>query len=224
MKSLKELITEKSISQKYKDMKQVQKFIMGDLKNVKTAVIMSPQNPLGLKGTNRDNRLAKKDLEKYLKDGYYAFHKILGKYGQYEESYIIFNISLEDAKEINLKYVQDTFIFVENTNPMKWSVYKYRSEPEPHYEFNGSYEGNITDERSATDFFSKLGKRFKFSIPFGDEVWESIEIAALKINTVLEVTLLEDPNMLENTMDDNRTGRSKFFNRLFIYGSRAHYE
>lgn len=224
MKSLRELITEKSISQKYKELKNAQKFILGELKNVKTSVIMSPQNPLGAKASNRDNRIAKKDFEKYLKDGYYAYHKILGKYGQYEDSYIVFNISLEEAKKMNLKYVQDTFIFVENTNPMKWSVYKYQTEPEPHYKFNGSYEGNVSDERSAEDFFSKLGKKFKFNISFDSSVWESVEMTALKINTVLEVALLEDPNMLENTMDDSRTGRSRFFNRLFIYGSRKHYE
>lgn len=219
MKSLKELVTEKSISQKHKELKMTQKFIMGELKNVKTAVIMSPQNPLGIKDINRNNRVAKKDLEKYLKNGHYAFHKLLGKYGQYEESYIIFNISLEDAKEINLKYVQDTFIFVENTNPMKWSVYKFRPEPEPHYEFNGSYEGNVSDERSADDFFSKLGKRFKFSIPFGDEVWESIEMSALKTNEILEFKLQKDPDALDESMEDSRTGRSKYMRRIMLYGS-----
>lgn len=57
-----------------------------------------------------------KDLEKYLKDGYHAFHKEVGENNSNEESYYVYNISLQDAKDLHRKYGQGSFVFLTDIN------------------------------------------------------------------------------------------------------------
>jgi len=213
-------VVEKSINKKYKEIISAQKSVLGELDNVRTLCIMSPQNPLGNKDTNRNNRANKKKFEKYLKDGFYAFHKVLGKYGQYEDSYFVYNISLNDAKQLNLEYMQDSFIFMENNKGnLVFSAYKYRDvNGEKFYEHTGTVSSHITNRKDATDLFTKIGKKFKFSIPFDSSVFEDIVTFVDNYNSILENNRNDYSTLLDEILDDTKTGHAKYTRRVLLYG------
>lgn len=213
-------VVEKSINKKYKEIISVQKSVLGELDNVRTLCIMSPQNPLGNKDTNRNNRANKKKFEKYLKDGFYAFHKVLEKYGQYEDSYFVYNISLNDAKQLNLEYMQDSFIFMENNKRnLVFSAYKYRDvNGEKFYEHTGTVSGHITNRKDTTDLFTKIGKKFKFGIPFDSSVFEDIVTFVDNYNSILENNRNDYSTLLDEILDDTKTGHAKYTRRVLLYG------
>lgn len=213
-------ILEKSRSDKNKELRKAQDAMLGKWNNIFTICIMSPQNPLGEKGTNRDNRVSKKKFERTLKQGYYAFHKVLGKYGQYEDSYFIYNISLEDAKRMNLEYKQDSFIFItKDGSELNFNVFKYRTEGgNAFYENTGSYKGSVSDEREAVDFFTKVGKKFKFSIPFDQSVFEQVSAFAECYANVMEGNKESFGRYLIESMDDRLSGHAKYTRRMMLYG------
>lgn len=213
-------VVEKNINKKYKEIISAQKSVLSELDNVRTLCIMSPQNPLGNKDTNRNNRTNKKKFEKYLKDGFYAFHKVLGKYGQYEDSYFVYNISLNDAKQLNLEYMQDSFIFMENNKVnLVFSASKYRDvNGEKFYEHTGTVSGHITNRKDATDLFTKIGKKFKFSIPFDSSVFEDIVTFVDNYNSILENNRNDYSTLLDEILDDTKTGHAKYTRRVLLYG------
>lgn len=77
---------------------------MENLKNIRTLFVISP--------SNSSDKNYSKALEKHLKDGYHAFHKEVGENNPNEESYCIYNISIQDAKDLHRKYGQGPFVFL----------------------------------------------------------------------------------------------------------------
>lgn len=223
MKQLSDFIlNEASRSEKDKELKKSMLAITGKLSNIHTILIMSPQNPLGVKADHNYNRNAKKGFEKMLKDGFYAFHKVLGKYGQYEESYFVYNISFKDAESLNLRYKQDSFIFITNSDgTLTFDVYKHREGNDgPYYENTGSFTGKVSNEREADDFFTKIGKKFKFSIPFDASVFESMSRFLDDYNDVVENCGEDYKALIAETLDNNFTGNAKFTRRRLLYGMK----
>jgi hypothetical protein len=84
--------------------------------NVKTFLIITAENPMGSKGDNRTNRRANNSIVDYLNTGNYAWQPVRGKYGNTENSKIIFNISLDEAIRLGLQFHQESFIFGEKNN------------------------------------------------------------------------------------------------------------
>lgn len=226
LNEMEDSVIEKSMNKKYKDIIFAQNTVLGKLNNVRTLCIMRPQNPLGVKDTNRNNRTNKKKFEKFLKDGFYAFHKVLGKYGQYENSYFVYNVSLKDAIQMNLDYLQDSFIFMKNDNgKLVFFAYKYRDvNGKQFYECTGTVSGSITNEKDALDLFTQIGKKFKFSIPFDSSVFEDVLTFVGKYNSVLENNKNNYMELLDEILDDTKTGHAKYTSRVLLYGKTQQME
>ena len=80
--------------------------------NVETFCIITSENPMGKTGGNNANRNANNSLVDYLKSGNFAWQPIRGNYYENSEnSKIIFNIPLDSAKFIGLKFRQESFIY-----------------------------------------------------------------------------------------------------------------
>lgn len=77
---------------------------MDILKNIRTLFVISP--------SNSSDKNYSKALEKYLKDGYHAFNKAGRDKSSNEESYYVYNISIQDAKDLHRKYGQGPFVFL----------------------------------------------------------------------------------------------------------------
>lgn len=184
------------------------KEILDEFENVRTLCIMIRQN----------NSSGNKNFEKTLKDGFYAFHKVLGRC-DHEDSYFIYNISLEDAKRLDLEYTQGSFIFMTNdSGNLVFSVYKYSDGNRPSYEHIANISGHISNEKDATELFALIGKQFNLSIPFDNSAFENVVSFLKKYNAILDNNKNDTGTLLDDIMDDNKTGHAKYISRMLLYG------
>ena len=158
-KSVKKALNETSRRQK------AQQVIRGVSNRIKTCVILTSENPMVSLPKEYNDRLRKK-LESYLSLGNFVWFPVKGYYNGKENSYIIYNISFEDAYHIAEKFEQESFIYIDNRSG------------EPSYQYweqngNGVYKktherDSYVDMDDEEDFFTQISRNFKFQIPFFD--------------------------------------------------------
>lgn len=182
--------------------------MLDEFVNVRTLCILIP------KISSENN----KNFEKLMKDGFYAFHKIPRRC-DHEDSYFIYNISLGDAKRLDLEYTQGSFIFMTNYGGNHvFSVYKYSDGNRPFWEHIGDISGHISNEKDATELFALIGKQFNLNIPFDDNVFETVRSFVKKYNEILDNNKNDTCALLDDIMDDNKTGHAKYISRMLLYG------
>lgn len=175
-----------------------QRALFGDPSGkIRTFAIISPDNPVGIFGQeewskisqlertsfNKENRkelqqllsraeAIKRDGNKAMGYGGFDYVKIKGSYGDKETSYLIFNLTLEDAKIVAKNYGQESFFYgkvskTPSTNPSQIAYYKTTDKCKTYKLIEIS--NTISDESQATDFFSKFGVKFRINMQeFGD--------------------------------------------------------
>jgi hypothetical protein len=103
-----------------------------------------------------------------LKNGQYGYRSVLGQYGNKEDSFIINNISMEDAIRLGDKYKQESIVFgrrVEEDEGYIGMKFNLISTMEPNI---GNIEGEMDvfiNLENPDDFYTEYGGR-KFVIPF----------------------------------------------------------
>ena len=190
--------------------KKVRRSLFGDpTGKIKTFAIVSLENPLCWKNAsdeevkerfrkwqdnpNEWNKLSKQNLTKdylqmkvkktgetCLRIGGYNYVPIKGFYEDHERSYIIFNISLKDAKTIASDFGQESFFFGE-VFPDK-SVISYYKTTNACKTYNlVEKSSTITYEDEAEQYFSKFGFKFRINMKeFGDDIPEVIDEQAFQ--------------------------------------------
>ena len=113
------------------------------------------------------NPILAKNGNKAMGYGGFDYIKIKGSYGEKETSYLILNLTLDDAKVVARNYGQESFFFANvtrdpNKEPSTLAYYKA-------YNQCKSYKlveitKTITDEFQANDFFSKCGMKFRINM------------------------------------------------------------
>ena len=104
----------KLINEKFKDE------LVGANPYVHSVVILTAENPIAhrLSATDNNTRLSK--LKAYLntkaKHEHIIFKDMIGKFGNIEHSFMISNITLDEAKHIAAEYKQTSFIFGKKLN------------------------------------------------------------------------------------------------------------
>lgn len=104
-----------------------------------------------------------------------TYAKIKGKYGDRENSFIIFNLALADAKAIARNYGQESFFFGRITESGdKYQIgYWETSNACKTYNLVEVTETISIEDKNAEDFFSKYGAKFRINLNyFGDELPE----------------------------------------------------
>lgn len=194
------LIKENELQENSNRYRRLKRALFGDPSGkIRTFAIISPENPVGvfgeeewekIKQAERSNfnkinskelqqklskvKAIKYDGDKALGYGGYDYIKLKGKYGKSEHSYLILNLTLEDAKAIAKCYGQESFFFANvskdpNKDPSTIAYYKTTNQCK-------SYKlveitRTISDETDAEDFFSKYGIKFRINMSeFGDAV------------------------------------------------------
>lgn len=143
----------------------------GIRKNIKTIAILTAENPKGVEAGNEYNKEANQKLKTFLKTARLGYRPIKGSYGTSENSFIINNISLDDAIIIGEKFKQDTIVFGEvvggDGNEISMSFKMVGTDPDKPKEFRKVIADNevFIGRNQAEDFFSEVGGR-KFVIPF----------------------------------------------------------
>lgn len=186
-------------SKRYRD---TQRALFGDPSGrIKTFAIVSPENPIGALGSededfranflkyvenpneynkerldNLKRELVSKQIQKTgdtaLKYGAFRYIPLKGHYGDSERSFMIFNLTLKDAKTIARDYGQESFFFA-NVFPDHSDIGYFLTDNHcKTYELK-EISRTITDETDADDFFSKFGSKFRINMKeFGDEIPE----------------------------------------------------
>ena len=227
------LISEESISQKKAEVEAAIDTIEGKKNYVHTFCIITGQNPMGKKSDNHINRTNNNALRRILKAGHYAYVPVRGKYGNTEDSFIIFNIPLDNAKDIASETSQESFIYgrveEENEGSAVFDLYvvdeqtgKYRYIETKNYHINGAQK--VKDEKTGEekeDFFTQVGDKKKFSVDF-DYFKEGYE----RFNSIIAEQVAKSDKYRERVelfqsklLEEGRTGHSAYLNRSLVYGS-----
>lgn len=190
--------------------RRLKKGLFGDPSGkIKTFAIISAENPLGWKNSTEeefkqrfvqwfdDKKLYNKQsvdriestilLHKIeetgntgLRYGGFVYVPLKGKYGDLEKSYIIFNLTLSDAKTIASDYGQESFFFANVKEDKSTIAYYVTSDGCKTYKLVDVSE-TISDETDARDYFSKFGFKFRINMrEFGDEIPEITDRAAFE--------------------------------------------
>ncbi len=150
----------------------------------------------------------------------FNYFKVKGEHGNKEESFLIYNLTLEDAKSLATYFQQRCFIFGKNTDDglvfQSWA-----NKSGSGYVFAKADEKTVLD--NATDkkeFFTRISGDYKFSIPFerfdfdNDEMMKSLYSKWFSSEKYRKYF---DEN-LTNSLDSNKytfLGRVMFRERLY---------
>ena len=96
---------------------RIKEIMTGINTGVKSFCIITSENPMGQKLSNKENIKKVDSLKDYLRLGLFKYLRAKGKYGSNENPFIIININLEEAKNIGNKFNQESFIFAYNKLP-----------------------------------------------------------------------------------------------------------
>lgn len=102
------------INEKFKDE------LVGASPHVHSIVILTAENPIAYRLSTSDNNVKLSKLRAYLdtkaKHEHIVFRDMIGKFGNIEHSFMISNITLDEAKHIAAEYKQVSFIFGKKLN------------------------------------------------------------------------------------------------------------
>ena len=183
--------------------------IHGIYPGVYSFIIMTSENPMGIKLSRDENKKRLKKFKELLKNGRYKYIRVRGKYGNMERPLIIFNVNIDDAKNLGQLYNQESFIYAvkkrEESKIKKIDFYYYEKPEEGEYKLRDEIDYYV-DKRNADDFYTRM-KSWKFNIPF--KIFEAIvgynPYTAYKLSqkTIKAINELNE----EIVYSDNKTGR-----------------
>ena len=140
-------------------------------KSIKTIAILTAENPKGVEASKEYNKAANEKLKDVLRTGRFGYRPIDGSYGTEENSFIINNISLDDAINIGEKFKQDTIVFGEvvgGDDEKSFMAFKMvGTDPDKPKEYRKiiAVSDVFIHRKDAEDFYSEIGGR-KFVLPF----------------------------------------------------------
>lgn len=198
-------VNEEVLDENSNKFRRVKKSLFGDpTGRIKTFAIISVENPLGWKNSteeefkkkylewtedktkyNKDQILKAKSSvllhkieqtgEEALKYGGFTYVPIEGSYGEKENSYLIINLSYNDAKTIARDFGQEAFFYGEPQTDQSTIYYFVTFDGCKTYK-QVDVTKTVTYEEEAEDFFSKYGFKFKINLRyFGADIPEVVD-------------------------------------------------
>lgn len=210
------LITEKSISAKKKDIKNVTNFFnkgKSGYNAIKCFAVLTAENPDSIKATNQFNKIVNNDLYTTLKKNHYNVIPTSGKFGNVEHSYMVFNIKREVVAELCGKYQQTSFIYSYIENEKLISEYWEKENillPFDNYSNPYIMKDKCDDwvnMENADDFYTIVGNKFKYSIPFS--IFENVNN---HYNSIIENENYDNKDKIIERLIEG-VGYSAYYNR-----------
>lgn len=183
--------------------------LLGQNSGIFSFAIGTAENPMGNKLSKAENLDLRKRFEKVLKDGGFLYTPIIGKYGNVEKSYIIYNIDLNFSKQLFGKYFnQESFVWArKDTKGMRFEYWQ-KTENSDYKLIDTQF--HISNEKEANDFFSRLKDyKFRISFEFEEDIDDSFLDNMIKLNE-------EDKVFIEQYVDGKKAGYSAYLHRLYI--------
>lgn len=216
------------------------KSFLGVNSKVQTFGIITGENPMGKSLSPQENRKRNEMLIGFLRSRQYIYYPVKGKYGNKENTFMVYNVSLADMKTIGRTFDQESFIYAEITQKEKqplvtFSYYQkdygedvkisdsgQKIKPiERDYKFIESKSVYCGLDSDTDDYFTAIGRNFKFSIPF-DIFSESIikfnDFILERCNKHKEYEIKYN-RLLAESLENNRTDKSRFVKRSQLYGT-----
>lgn len=202
----------------------------GTNNKIRTLAILTSENPVFKDimdvSDNRDtygdkNTDRREDLEKALRIGHYAWFPVKGHYGEKpERSYMIYNISLEDALYLGRKYGQQSIIYINDGNSQFW-------EQDGNGKFKMTHERPMhtrIDMSNADDLYTQVSRAYKFQIPFFDgsdeNAEELVNMNEYVCNTINKRILNEsEVDRRIQTCLTAKSGFNRYVNHSELYGN-----
>ena len=203
---------------------RLMRIMSGLVPSVKTFAIITWENPMGKKANSVFNKEANEALKNMLKSGNFSYKQIKGKYGDYENPYVIFNVNLNTAKNIGFehdKYKQESIIYGERYNSGRKEGVLFRM---IYFDNRPSQERRVWKslDRDEEDFYSEYKGR-KFQIPFFDDNFDSKMFLSGKVVDEFNVYKEEDfddekaleklNEMVDALLDEQKSGYSLYIHR-----------
>ena len=166
-------------------------------------------------------------LEQSLKSGYYSYYKVKGNYDNVEHSFIVYNIRLDDVKEICAKCGQQSFIYgYNNEGKLKFEFWANKCSTPNKYKYFKTDECETFDllDNDAEDYYTQISRKFKINIPFTkfefapNEMIESIN----KKQSANNWTDSDIEYFINESLDDNINPKYRYYARanLIAMGDR----
>ena len=184
--------------------------LAAERENIKTIGMMTAENPMAKQVTPEENKKRNEELESALRQMNLGYRKIRGKFGNYENSFLIPNITKEEIIELGNRFEQKSVIWGERVQDK--FVFSY-------------IEGDTTiEQRDVVLFGSDVQKRDdlysqsskgpeKFVIPFFDEDYEIVKDSGLS-NPSYSGPLTDEINeRIDEVFESNRTRKRIWENR-----------
>ena len=181
----------------------------------------------------QENKNRNNMLKSFFSSKQYAFCPVKGKYGNIEHPFMVYNVSLEDMKIIGRTFDQESFIYaeIENNNSQPHVIFSFYKKDysenekklklsQKEYHFIESKDVYVKIDNDANEDFTAIGRNFKFSIPF-DIFCESIYRFNRFVNErcdKYEAYNLSCERLIEESIDNRRTDRSRRLRRAQLYG------
>ena len=133
--------------------------------------IITAENPMAQKFSNKDNKNKNKELARNLRDLGYGFYQVKGKYGNEENPLVVPNITKKDLIFLGEYFEQDSVIYVEKTE--NGSIAELI---ETHGDLKTVSTSVVLPIAQNEDDFYTLYKGRKFTIPFFDDFFKDKEL------------------------------------------------
>ena len=144
---------------------------------INTIGIVTAEKPMAKPLPPSENKMRNKLLAKDIRELGYGFYQIGGKYGSYENPYVIPNVSYKDITTLGKIYKQESVIFVEKQEGkgmLARLIYTGKEEPEKRSKVVLPLQKNVED-------FYSIFKGRKFVIPFFDDFFKDMELKGGKL-------------------------------------------
>lgn len=192
----------------------------GGYNGIHTILVLTAEDSDSKQATNQFNKKARHSLLSNIKDGGYAYVPAIGKFGNTEHLYAVFNMSVNSAMIICGNYQQTSLVYSElkDDGSIHSEYYEKLDDSLPYDKRTNNYvkkdECDTWEDRSdAEGNFTIIGNKFKYSIPFPmfDTVNETI-CKNLSIAVAIEKERgnksINESELLDFTI--NRVGQSPY--------------
>lgn len=187
--------------------------LVGKNPNVESLTIITSENPLGQKYSRKDNKERLSDFKAQLKAGGHPYKNVIGKYGNKEHSFVIFNLSRDAAENYARVYEQESFIFgIKKDDGM---VYEYWVTKDGGTTYGLAKTTDfVRNEAQLEDYFSRLHS-YKFNVGF--DFSESLDDSLVK--KLESIQSPEDKHWIKEYVNGNRVGMSSYLHYKNLYKS-----
>lgn len=195
---------------------RIANILRGNVPKIQTIAFLTAENPNGKPASKEFNIEKNKELVKMLKSANLGFHHVLGKYGGEENSFMVNNITKDEALDLGAKFNQHSIIFGERVTSGDYFGMKFQligTDEDNYNQIMGQQEVfiNIND---AEDYYSEVRGR-KFQIPFYDDNYNDAQWGKDNLGKI-DKKIVEQINHLTDKVLEERTGSYRWTNRGHI--------